>query len=195
MYHIKNIIEFFSLLSGPALVYIGWRALDQIEIMKRDTDIRINREQTSAAVEQMRIFSDKIIPSMDKYHEKLKLLGIALSGFPLNEFTEAEWNSDANREKYFNKIASKFDNNPELKKESIYILNAIEALAVNFIGKEESVAKEQIAFSSLSNVFCKFIEEHSFLYCMLREEDKSVKVFENTIKLYRIWNLRRKTCK
>lgn len=129
---------------------------------------------------------------MDEGYKKFKLANIELIRFPLKKFTKNEWDSDDSRKQYSMKIVRGFYKNSNLKEELVDIVNALEASAVNFIGERRSVANEEIAFPSLSNIYCKFVEDYSFLYCELREEDNIANLFGNTIQLYKIWSNRRK---
>jgi hypothetical protein len=49
------------------------------------------------------------------------------------------------------------------------------------------VSDESAAFDCIGPVFCDFIEEMSFAYCITRKSDKKLGHYNNTIKLYHLW--------
>jgi hypothetical protein len=178
----KSIVENVSYLSGPIIALLGFVVFYQLRLAKKAIVITSKRQAAELSTKQIEIYYNVIIPLQSKFTNLIvaeKFDNVEIRN--LKKFTFSELSS------------GKEDN---LLKEAEFIsknvipavdaMNSMEAFSTYFT---KGVADEEIAFSSLGRTFCSTVKKLSFVYCILRnDESHDVLPYENTIKLYDLWN-------
>jgi len=185
----RALLELLSFVANIALVLVGWKALGQLRIAKQDIAVRVEREAAIAAAAQLEVWATKIVPVVAEIvvaHNAINFT--ALSG-GMERFDAEELASAASNVRAYNAAMVKvFEDHPEIYGKTITACNMVEASAMCFM---TGVGNEEVVFTSLSGIFCEFVEWMRPLYCGMRKQGQ-INQWEYTVRLYRVWSQRRK---
>lgn len=179
---VADIIIAAGTIAGLAGIVV---AIKSIRISSR-------REAALQACQQLDEFREKIIPETSIARlEKFTFADfpkVANFNFTMKECVESEQTIRSSAEKlnnyrYENPFTSKQEN---LQITVTNIENFLESFSARFT---HGVADEKIAFTSISKIFCDFVEKYWFTYCEVRNGSPA-DLFDSTIKLYRLWKTR-----
>ncbi|MBT2920573.1 MULTISPECIES: hypothetical protein [Vibrio] len=176
MEKLKEILEILYLLSGPALVFLAYKALDQIKVAKELAKVSSKREAYKATADECKYYSEKIIPLINNLDSKVKK-------FDAQIFTKSEVkveNNSISVSPFY-----KYDHH-ETAMDEIYldlsaVINALSDFSTYFMS---GVADERLAFKSLSYTYCDTVKKYApVLIPLVKNED-------STLQLFIIWNTR-----
>ena len=71
---LRSFLEILYFIAGIGLLFVAFKALEQIRLAKTDIKTRVNREAAKEAAAQIAYWMDVIIPSMntlDRYQDKI----------------------------------------------------------------------------------------------------------------------------
>lgn len=180
----KSIVENLYLLSGPILTLLATAGVVQLFITRKTLIINSKRDAANLAAQQIKDYSDRIIPRITKYDYILLKENIENIKIEIGDFN-IEYLNQKLGEKKVNEILKE-----RLKFVSFWldVLNPMEAFATYFT---KGVADEEIAFSSIGRTYCYSVENYFFeiANCRNLKDDNS---FQNLIDLYKIWKERLK---
>ena len=183
----KSIVENLYLLSGPILALLATAGVIQLFITRKTLIVNSKRDAANLAAQQIRDYSERIIPKMTKYDfslikEKIEDPKIEIGDFSVEYLNQKLGVTTVTKIRH-----------ERLKYLSLWldILNSMEAFATYFT---KGVADEEIAFSSIGRTYCYSVENYFFEIsdCRNLKDDYS---FQNIIDLYKIWNERLKKIK
>jgi len=182
---VKNILEIFYFLSGPAIAVIAYLALgqirvakDQMEEQKKALRITSKRDALKVTAEQVTLYCDKIIPLHNILDKKIKSEGIdALDKFKV-EFDSGSIKIAPPKEEVSFKDFDCFI------EELVDVANAMESFSTYFAS---GVADEKIAYLSLGSTFCSSMEKISPVLIPLSNDGRR---FSACLRLFSIWGER-----
>jgi hypothetical protein len=179
----KTIVENLSLLSGPILTIFAIVGVFQLFQTKKALIITSKRDAANLAAQQIKDYSERIIPLLSEYDFALLSDKIPSIKIEIGEFNE-EYLKEKLGEKKINEISL------ERIKYIVYqcdALNSLEAFSTYFT---KGVADEQIAYSAIGRTFCYSVENYFFEISNHRKE--SDPTYQNIIELYKLWSERLK---
>jgi hypothetical protein len=174
--HLKNILELLYLLSGPALVFFAYKALEQIKVTKDLAKINAKREAYKVTADESRYFSEKIIPLINILDTKVDELGAQVF---LKSSVKVENNTV---------IVKLFTNYPkhdeiidQLTGEFVELSNALSDFSTYFVS---GIADEKLAYNTLGRTYCDTVKKYAPLLVLISNAN------DNVIQLFVIWNNR-----
>jgi len=174
-------------ISQVILVILGLFVFVQIKIAKDAFKTQCERDALTKSVSLAHFFADTVIPKMDGYYDSLKEKGFVSNTYELPNFCMEDIDSLSQVNKdHCKKDFSFFNENKELRAKCIYVLNDLEALALNFT---KLVADEESLFTALSQAYCSFIEKNYAVVCLLRKTKHDL-YYVNMLDLYKEWSQR-----
>ncbi len=181
-------LENLEKISNIGLFLVALLGLYQIYLFKKDIKIRSLRESIDLTLKQVefyRIIIEKLANLYGKLGTQNTLVTISKIK-SLNNYTLEDLKEENLIDIYQNKLNLIYKIDSNLFNEFTFIANSIESFSIAFISK---AANEEIAYSSVSDTFCQFVEEHYEIYCFFRKENNK-RYYKNTIELYKIWKTR-----
>jgi len=193
LFLIKHYLKIFELayyLSNILLVFIAFRALDQIKVaqqqnklseyqideMKKDNKIRLDREKYYLTTQQIDIFWKDIYRIKENYH----LIDLHQVAYIENDLDPQLLQSLSIPDNMIDKIK----NLPFGDFVDIFMrLNNIELFSITFI---KELADEKLAYYTVGKKFCELIKKFYYIICWYSRNDTNR--FNNLIKLYSIWH-------
>jgi hypothetical protein len=181
----KSIVENLYLLSGPILTLLAVAGVIQLFLTKRTLVISSKRDAANLSAQQLKDYSERIIPTMTKYDfslrkDKLQTVNIEISDFDVNYLIE-KLGEEKVREIRLERMKYLVN--------QLNALNALESFSTYFT---KGIADEQIAYSAIGRSFCFTIEHYFFEISCCRNSKVNDKSFQNTIDLYNMWKSRLK---
>jgi len=174
---VKDILELFYLVSGPLLVFIAYKALDQIKVSKEIAKTNSKREAFKITLEEIRYYSNQIIPIVhecDELVEKHKIKFITESKIVIGqESIQLKYFYEGNHAEQFEKLL-----NPGCK-----LLNSLSDFSAIMTS---GIADESLAYNNLAETYCGTVKK----YAALIFDNDSNKDKDTTLKLFLIWNNR-----
>ncbi|MEK7074353.1 MAG: hypothetical protein AAB968_01150 [Patescibacteria group bacterium] len=181
----KDVLELISYFSQAGLLIVGIFALRQIRIAKQDIAIRSKRESIILAANQIEYLRKEFFLKMGRLNQIYESInGMKAPKHRFENFLLKELNDERSKIANIIQKSLKSLENKEFNLLVQELMNLLEGFSVYFI---EGVADEQVAFKPLGQVFCDFIEENFFIYCVQRDQEK-MNYFDNTIALYKLWS-------
>lgn len=173
----KQIIEIISLLSGPIIAYLAYKALEQIKEARKTRVINAKREAFTITAEKCEFYMSTIIPLINKVDEELKKQNIKVLK-----------NSSVSATEEGLKISTKFDSENEkdivfLELPTLDLFNKIESFCLFFVS---GVAEEKLGYLTIGNTFIFTIKRYLPLIGLLSSDGH----YQNTMQLFNIWNIR-----
>ena len=192
-----SLVEIINLLSAPFAVYIAWRALIQIKLMKKQNEeLHLQNEQVrkDALLREEKEAFQKAIDLCDRFRteylnnnpelSELKDLTITsdiLAREP-DTFTLAELLGYESGEAAYHYVTNQ--DNSKLYQKAIDALNFLEYFSMGFT---TNIAEKNIAFAPLHNVFVSHIRILYPYICLVNDSPDS-RLYNNVIKLYKDWS-------
>lgn len=185
--------EWFNIIGNMSqllLVILGLFVFVQIKIAKDAFKTQCERDALSKSVNLAHFFADQVIPKMDNYYTDLKNKDFSsvareLANFCMDDIESLVLNEKERCKEDF----SFFAEHKELRAKCIYVLNDLEALAINFT---KLVADEESLFTALSQSYCGFIEKNYAVICLSRKTKHDL-YYVNMLDLYKEWSKRIKS--
>lgn len=173
---LKEILEIVYLLSGPALVFLAYKALDQIKVTKELAQVSAKREAYKATADECKYYSEKIMPLINDLDSKVKNFDVQ---FLTKSKVKVENNSISVSPFY------KYEHH-EKAMDEIYlelsaVINALSDFSTYFMS---GVADEKLAFKSMSYTYCDTVKKYAPVLVPLTTKEDS------TFQLFTIWNTR-----
>jgi len=185
MTRLKDVLEIISYVSQGGLLIVGILALGQIKIAKKDIAIRSRRESIVLAADQIERFREDFLPKITELNKMYRSINaMEAPKYRFEDFTEKELRQASSK---IANIMEKYRRVLDDEKFNVSVqelMNLFEGFSVYFT---EGVADEKVAFKPLGQVFCDFVEENSFMYCIYRNQEE-MNYYDNTIKLYKTWS-------
>lgn len=176
----RNFVEILYFISSLVVVIIAFLGLKQINTYKRGYSINARRDSYRIASEKCEAFLIEIIPKLEKLDSSFEKFKIEA---PIGEIKIERNNklikTEVKLDKHFVDILLK---NIELLDSLIKTINHLEAFSVFFVSR---VADESIAFNTIGRTYCSSIKKILPLTIMLGANGN---YFNNTLKLYFLWN-------
>jgi hypothetical protein len=190
--------ERISLLANLSQIFLSIGvlvAVQQANGAKEELRIKLRREAGAIAFSQAEKFAEiiKEISTLDQKikdikDEKGNPLGFKLRPIELEIFNGEEIKKQTlDVQVYFNSAILVLKSNKDIRDDLGRLLNKLEAFAMYF---NHGSADEEAVFSSLSGVYCDFVEKAAVYLCASR--DQSTYTFGNVVSLYRTWSQRLK---
>lgn len=185
-----DFVEYTSYLATSFLVIIAYKGLDQLRLTKKGMEDENRREQVKMALEEVRRFEllieewNKLTPKIEK---ELQLKGKAFGRWQLESYTIQEI-SEGGKELSddYNALIEVLKSNPDIDAKVLEVANKIETIAAAFTTK---AADEDVAFGSMGEAYCTYIETIFFQFCFSRHK-KGRNLYDRTIELYKLWSKR-----
>lgn len=173
----KEILEFIYFLSGPALVFMAYKALEQIKVTRDIAKINSKRESFQITAQECRHYSQNIIPLLDTLDKKIEELDVQIITKSKVIITDRkiEIKPFFDYDHYDESIEQL---TPYLVKAS----NAISDFATFFIS---GIADESLAYRSLGRTYCNTIKQLAPLLIPLCQNND-----DDVMTLFFIWNNR-----
>ncbi|QNH03052.1 DUF4760 domain-containing protein [Pseudomonas sediminis] len=179
MEEIKEVLNIFYLLSGPALVFIAYKALAQIKVTKEIAKTNARRESLILTAKECRYYAQNIIPLCNAFNETLERVDAKF-------FTESKTKIENNNIKvqyHFDKDSSELFPG-ELDDIVTSLINSLSDFS-NFF--TSGVADEKVAYENLGYTFCNTVKKLAPLLVKIAEQHNE----DNILKLFMIWHNRR----
>lgn len=172
-------------LSQAILVILGLFVFVQIKIAKDAFKTQCERDALTKSVSLAHFFADTVIPKMDNYYDSLKEKSFVSNARELSDFCMEDINLLKQDEQgKCRKDIKFFAEDKELRAKCIYVLNDLEALAINFT---KLVADEKSLFTALSQSYCGFVEKNYAVICLFRKTKNDL-YYVNMLDLYKTWS-------
>lgn len=179
-----SLLETLYFLSGPALAFFAWRALEQIKVMKTQTlqqrdhaKSEAKRDELKITLEQIHNYKENILQLENQLEEKTKEIGFE---FLEDIKIEIEENTirimppqDGIPKEEFSKVL-------DVVVEFTQTFNAIEAFSVFFIS---GIADDKFAFPYISKSYCNFVKRYLPILALINDGY----AYNATIGLFYIW--------
>ena len=149
----KSIVENLSLLSGPFVALLATVGLVQLFIAWKTLIVNSKRDAANLAAQQIKDYSERIIPKMTKYDFSLMKEKIERPKIEIGDFNLEYLNQKLGKEKV-HKMRMERIKYVELW---LNVLNSMEAFATYFT---KGVADEGIAFSAIGRTYCFTVENY-----------------------------------
>lgn len=175
-----SIVENLYYLSGTLLLISLLLGIYQLHLTKKVFNTTSKREAASIAMKQIEVFTEKIVPLLNKLFESEQNIGIVKPKIKPVSFTRSHIIEQFG-ETEFQKIK---EERKAVILSSIEVLNSLEAFSVYFTN---DCADKEIGYSALGRTFCESIEGLYFDLSYLRPVSRDDS-FPNIIQLYKIWN-------
>lgn len=183
--YIKEWIEYLYYMSGIGMLITIFIGLRQLKLVKADIKVKNQRAAAEKTMDFLAWFSEKFVKkysnrmreiNREKYDEKL-------SNFNYNEYVKKNYILNENE------ISDEAGRYIQIlgRNEGVDTLNELEYMSFAFV---QGVADEEIAFNSLSNLFCEAVEQHYILLMYYRSIREQQNLYSNVTELYEIWNTR-----
>lgn len=184
----RHALELIYFLSGVVLIvglYIGYK---QLEITNKDIKIRNERMAVEKSLEYLSFFAETLLPSINDYTRRIgNVEPMNISGW-----VPADNDYKLHLEK-LNELVNPEDQINILEqlilRETSGIQDIFNQLEYFCSGINHGLAKEEVVYSPISSVLCRFVEKEIIPLCVTRA---SRAPFENLLKLYNKWDLRMK---
>lgn len=186
----ETFMAWADLLVNVGLLVVAAFALGQLRIAKRAISTRVQREAAKETAVQLEKWASTILEHNRESHELLAKQGVAdHNACKMQEFDEQELSrASKDAQDHGRRFRQAMDRDHETYSKLVEVCNEVEASAMHF---ETGIADESIAFPSLCDTFCTFIETHYPVYCMHRPGDSPVQLYSYSIQLYHRWSQRR----
>lgn len=172
-------LEGVSYAMTPILVVVAVIGLRQLNISKRTFELTAKREQIKATHEQLKYFSDEVIPLVDElyaFEKEKKITIFKKSSFTLtDESAEIRVRSNGKTKEEFNLVG------PHVVK----IMNRLESVSTAFTS---GLADEKTAFDVIGRAYCN-ASKKLFPLALAAGSD----YYQNNLALYKLWNNRIET--
>lgn len=178
----KSIIENLYFISGPLLFLMSLIAIRQLKIAKDNIRTNSKREAALISAKEVDVFLEKIIPLGDSIFMKKEAVKFPEFKGVIKNFTNDEF-VDWDKE-YTNVFFEKLDS---LENLDLKFINLLEGFATYFT---KGIADEEIAFSSVGKIYCRYVETYYPHITMLRGQNNPNKYYNNLIELYKLWKER-----
>lgn len=186
-------LELIGVIAQGVVALSALLVVWQVVVTKQHFVLNSRRESVKYASQLVKSYLEEIIPKQNENADILDSKNFTYWDKPvdLTEFTRSEMEGVENKElRKHCKYAANFlhTNRKDALFSTVDVANLMESFAVPFVAE---VADEKVAFEAIGVTFCKAVNRRYFLYCMVREKEKtSFTYYENTIKLYRLWSAR-----
>ncbi|MEO4049454.1 hypothetical protein AAFN46_20540 [Pseudomonas sp. CAU 1711] len=176
---LKEVLEIFYLLSGPALVFIAYRALEQIKVSKEISRTNAKRESLILTAKECRNYAQNVIPFCNSFNEKVEKYDAKF--FTKSKVTVSD---DRIEVSYYKGNDDQALFPEELGEDIMNLINALSSFSNFFIS---GVADERIAYKSLGNTYCGIVKKLVPILVRIAEEHNE----DNILKLFMIWHNRK----
>jgi len=175
---LKDILEIIYYLSGPCLVLIAYKALDQIKVSKKIAETSNKREAYKIAIEEVRFYSDEIIPLINRLDKKIAKHDIKFIKNIKNTITEDSLTIESFK-------MNKEDDDLMLMiiEDVSDLFNKLESFS-NFF--TSAIADEMTAYHTTAETYCSTVKQYSIYLALERKDDMEHCIME----LFYIWNNR-----
>jgi hypothetical protein len=179
----KSLIENIYFLCAPILVIVSIFGLAQLWIAKYT--LRINSKREAALLTMQLI--EKHIPNIEKQYDEItdKLVDLDIDYQKLEEARIRKFTIQEVREllpEQYDLLEKIFEN---MRYDFLRFLNALETYSVPIMNR---IADEDLAFNNDCLIFIQSVRLSAYFIAKEKEDDKIKILFENVIKLYRIWD-------
>ncbi|MCK9345239.1 MAG: hypothetical protein M0P64_03935 [Candidatus Pacebacteria bacterium] len=188
-------VEQLSLFVNIGTFIVALTALSSIKVAKDSIQISAKRDSVKYASDLVKFYLKDFVDASTSTYRYKSNINYKKSEFDtskgMKEFTIEEF-----REMYDPaKVKEILSINLEQDRKNVEMLhltlaerNLLETFSTPFIS---GVADEEIAFGSVGVSFCHSVENNWVEYCIVRtRKAEQFSYFQNTIKLYNIWNNR-----
>lgn len=170
---IRPYLEILHFLSGILLVVgIGF-AFRQLQLMKRDIDLRNDRCAKEKSIEANERYASKYVPLARLLYDQNIASGITSYSGPIGDFTPASIPSDR---KNVSLVRLNMD-------ACLPALNELEVISSMFV---TGVADEALGFTLFGRTFCKSVEAHYDIISTCHTH-KTCPYFGMIVQLYGLW--------
>lgn len=173
---IKAILELIYLISAPVIAYFAFRALDQIKVAKNSSALSAKREAYKITAERCEYYQERIIPLFNSLYEKILEENVSF-------FKDSR--VDISDENIIIDFAE--DDIKAVIDEILNVVNALESFSVFFVS---GVGNEVIAYKTIGTTFVESVKSYLPFIIKYGQILGSGKRFNNTLKLFTIWNQR-----
>jgi hypothetical protein len=183
MEKLRTFLELIYFISGPLLLYIAYKGLEQIKLgriqVNETKEARImmaKRDAYKISAEKCEYYTSKIIPDIDNLDAEIKAKNIKFFDNSIVEISgdkitvKPNYTDDAE----FNLVWEL----PVLK-----VFNSLESFSLYFIS---GVADEKIGFLTIGTTFCHSVKKYLPHLIDLTEDND----FSSIIQLFTLWNAR-----
>jgi hypothetical protein len=174
---LKEIIELLYYVAGVGLFGTLIVGLLQLNVLKKDLQIRNKRASVEKSLEFLKYYSDELLPLINKYYREL--------------------NKEIPKPKSVKHLINEtFTLNPkELDKEIIaetivrekmgvtQILNKLEFFSIAMLN---GITDESLIFTPVARDFCETFEEQYVVIALHRSN--GIAPYNNIVELYKVWN-------
>jgi hypothetical protein len=174
---LKEIIELLYYLAGVGLFGTLIVGLLQLNVLKKDLQIRNKRASVEKSLEFLKYYSDELLPLINKYYREL--------------------NKEIPKPKSVKHLINEtFTLNPkELDKEIIaetivrekmgvtQILNKLEFFSIAMLN---GITDESLIFTPVARDFCETFEDQYVVIALHRSN--GIAPYNNIVELYKVWN-------
>ena len=183
MENIKLTLELIYFISGPLLLVVAWKGLNQIiearnqvEETKKSRIISSKREAFKIAAEKCEHYLTHIIALQNTLNKEIENKNITF-------FNNSEVSIDGNNISTKSKYASDEERELILNLPTLEVFNSMESFAIFFTS---GIADEKVAFLTVGNTYC-FSVRHYLPYLLKLSNGGT---YKNMLSLFVTWNTR-----
>jgi hypothetical protein len=176
---IRPFIELLYLASGCAIAVFSWRALKQVDLLKRDILLRSERAAKERAIEACQRYLQTYIPLADEDYRDRNEKNIPVYDGPFDSFDFRTWpeiRSDAALKRF--KRYEKW----------LPAMNELESIAATFAS---GVGDEALGFEIIGVTFCGTVASHFDVLAVAHTSpDGPGGHYNSIVKMYLCWSPR-----
>ena len=176
-FNIDDVKTTLEIVSPLVLMYSAVRALWQLGIMQEQNSL--SRE--TLAISELREF-EKLIRDYEDLNSFIKLKNInkiELNICEMEEFSLKELSQDIYKNT-LNKWNLFYKDNADAYSKAVSCTNKLEVIATAL---NRGTAKLEIIEDAIAPTFCMLVEQHAYVY--IRNRNKAISLYNNTIALYK----------
>lgn len=180
---IKQAIELLRDVAGIALViglFFSYKQLstvkEQLRTVKKDYQTKNKRAAVEKSIEYLNYFANSFLPEAQRYRDKVQEILKADSWIEQSDSFSGKFDDTMDK-------LGKMESVILIVKQECGILNLINELEFFSAAIVNGVTDEDIVYTPIARVFCKFIEDEHIVISLL----KQTAPYENLFKLYKKW--------